>query len=91
MSVALPDVLSYLADEVPDGHRLTADDLHFVRTADVEGTRYWIWRFDEPEGGEPAYVTVSVEEGGPHAIGYEADYYGLTPEQFILGDYHGVI
>lgn len=83
-------VLDYLSDEVPDGESLTASDLVFVRTAQVENSRYWIWRFNEPDG-DAAYATVSAAPDGTATIGYETDYYGLTPEQFILGDHHQVL
>jgi hypothetical protein len=84
--VPLGDLLSYLAIEVPDGESLAAEDLTFLRTALVDQTR--IWSFDEPDG-DPAFATVSA---APEVVtvGYETDYYGLTPEQFILGDYHNV-
>ena len=86
--VSLDDV-SYLADEVPGGASLTRGELTFLRTAQVEASKYWIWRFREPEGGDEAYVTVATADGA-ETIGYETNYYGLSPEQFILGDYHGV-
>ena len=86
--VPLGDLLSYLAIEVPDGESLAAEDLTFLRTALVDQTRYWIWSFDEPGGGR-AYATVSAGSEGV-TVGYELDYYGLTPEQFLLGDYHNV-
>lgn len=89
-AVPLDDILRYLADEVPGGEALTADALTFVRTAQVADTRYWLWRFNEPDGGEPAYATVSVLPTGQCTIGYDDNYYGLTPEQYILGDYHQV-
>ena len=76
-------ILDYLAIEVPDGGSLNPSDLTFVRTARVEETSYWIWRFTEPDG-HAAYATCSVSRDGKHAVGYETDYYGLTPEQFIL-------
>jgi hypothetical protein len=87
--VAIQDVLDYLTREVPGGDLLSATDLTFQQTAAVGTTRYWIWSFDEPDGGEPAYATVS-EDNGQLTVGYDANYYGLTPEQFMLGEYHGV-
>src|SRR6476646_1098528 len=39
------DILSYLADEVPDGGQLSWADLRFLRTAQVEESAYWVWRF----------------------------------------------
>jgi hypothetical protein len=51
--VPLDDLLRHLADEVPGGEALTADALSFVRTALDADTRYWLWRFNEPDGGIP--------------------------------------
>jgi hypothetical protein len=86
--VPLDDLLRYLADEVPGGEALTADALLFVRTAQVADTRYGLWRFNEPDSGDPAYATVSLLSISQCAVGYGDNYYGLTPEQYILGDYH---
>lgn len=83
-------LLQYLADEVPDGDQLAESDLHFVRTAQVADAEYWVWRFREPGAdGQGAFLTVS-RRGGQVCVGYETDYYGLTPEQYVLGDYHQV-
>lgn len=86
--VPISEVLRYLADEVPAA--LSEADLTFRRTAVVEGTRYWVWSFTEPDGGSAAYVTVSMSPAGATTLGYEDDYYGLSPEQYVLGDYHNV-
>lgn len=88
--VSIPELLDYLRDEAPDGEELQAEDLRFIRTAQVAERAYWIWAFREPGGGESAYLTVSQDAKGAVTIGYETDYYGLTPEQYMLGDYHGV-
>jgi hypothetical protein len=88
--VLLEELLDYLSDEVPGGERLRPDDLRFLRTAQVADQRYWIWSFSEPDGGDLAYATVALGPGGTQTVGYETDYYGLTPEQFMLGDYHNV-
>jgi hypothetical protein len=88
--VPVADLLAYLADEVPDGDSLTRGDLTFVRTARVADAEYWVWRFREPgPRGEDAFATVS-RSGRQVTLGYGTDYYGLSPEQFVLGDYHQV-
>lgn len=87
--VELNRILNYLSLEVPNGDCLQPDDLEFLRTADVEGTAYWIWRFLEPKGDQ-AYAVVSHRPDGVVTVGYDTNYYGLSPEQFILGDYHNV-
>jgi hypothetical protein len=88
--VRIADLLTYLRDEVPGGQRLQPADLTFLRTAQVGDSRYWIWCLNEPDGGDPAYATVSVEDSGRVTSGYDTNTYGLTPEQFMLGDYHKV-
>lgn len=88
--VAMTDLLDYLAREVRDGEQLTATDLTFLRTAQVETTEYWVWQFKEPgPDGDDAYATVS-RSGNQATLGCDTNYYGLSPEQFILGDYHQV-
>lgn len=86
--VSVSEILEYLALEVPDGDQLTADDLEFVRTAKVAERDYWIWRFNEPDGDD-AYATVYLSRKWfETCTGYDTNYYKLTPEQYILGDYH---
>jgi len=85
----LDDIVEYLRMESTDGDAVDASQLTFRRTAQVADRRYWIWSFRESDGSN-CYVTVSVGPDGDDSIGYEEDYYGLTPEQFMLGDYHQV-
>jgi len=87
--VAVDEILEYLAVEAVDGDVLGAEDLQFVRTARVAECDYWIWRFAESDGSA-AYVMVSRRPTGQTCVSYDTDYYGLSPEQFMLGDYHGV-
>jgi hypothetical protein len=87
--VPIEQILDYLGDEVPNGDLLEAEDLVFIRTAQVAEIAYWIWRFEEPDG-TPAYATVSRDPDGSVCIGYDSNDFGLTPEQFMLGEYHNV-
>jgi len=82
-------LLAYLNVECADPGSATAKQLTFLRTAEVEKQRYWIWEFREQDGTK-CYATVSQSATGETCIGYDEDYYGLSPEQFILGDYHNV-
>lgn len=81
------ELLAYLAIEVPDGELLTGADLNFVRTSQVAESRYWLWRFNEPRGDD-AFLTVSQGPEGATTTGYSDNYLNLSPEQFILGDFH---
>jgi len=86
---SLDSLLDYLELEVPHGDLLTEEDLSFIRTANVKGANYWIWSFHEP-GGDEAFATVCREPDGTTVIGFDSNYYRLSPEQFILGSYYRV-
>lgn len=77
-----PHMLEYLEIE---GFVLD-NKLKFLRTAKVEDCIYWIWEFTSDS--EKTYATAQRDKDGEITIGFETDYYGLTPEQYILGDYH---
>lgn len=87
--VSLDDVVAYLRLESPDGESVQADQLRFLRTALVAQHRYWIWAFRESDGTD-CFATVSESPDGTTCTGYGDNYHGLTPEQFVLGDYHNV-
>ena len=91
--VPVEEILEYLKLECPGGEELRNEDMKFCRTALVEGFKYWIWSFYEPDGGRPAYATVAKYArwlifNRTTIIGYETNDYGLSPEQYILGNYH---
>ena len=84
----IEQIVEYLRTEAyPE--ELTDTDLEFLRTASVEGVDYWTWRFTESEGSE-CFVTVS-RRGSETTVGYEENYDGLTPEQFMLAESRGWI
>ena len=87
--VSMSDIINYLHEESLDGETIQASQLFFLRTAQVAEKRYWIWSFQESDGSA-CYVTATVSPDGSTSIGYEENHYGLSPEQFILGDYHNV-
>jgi hypothetical protein len=84
----MDELRGYVALESPDGSAVEAQRFKFLRTAKVEAREYWIWSFKESDASR-AYVTVSRSAEGVE-IGYSPDFHDLTPEQFMLGDYHGV-
>lgn len=84
--VPMVEILHYLSLESPDGDEITAADLRFLRTAQVADAEYWIWDFHESTGVK-CYVTVQRKVDGI-CIGYDEDYWGLTPEQYMLAEYH---
>lgn len=83
--VPMLDVVEYLALE---GEDVSKAELVFLRTAQVAESRFWIWRFADAEGRE-CYATVETR-GRSSIISYDTNWYGLSPEQFMLGEYHGV-
>jgi hypothetical protein len=87
--VSMKEILDYLHLESPDGEEVEETALLFLRTAQVAEKAYWLWQFTESDGTE-CYVTVSMTSQGETCIGYEQNGYGLTPEQYLLGDYYNV-
>jgi hypothetical protein len=88
---SMAGILEYLDYEAPGGEHSGSEEvipfqLEFVRTALVEGTRYWIWRFTDSDARE-SYVTVAIDPTGRQITGYDESF-GFTPEQFILADYY---
>jgi hypothetical protein len=77
-------VVEYLAIEVPD-EEISADDLEFVRTAEIDGWRCWLWSFVDLYG-EDCYVAASVWPSGGISVLYDPAR-GRTAEQFIWFDY----
>ncbi len=51
--------------------------------------KYWMWRCTDPSAAD-SYAVVSLDPDGSYTIGYDENYYRLSPEQFMLGDYHSV-
>ena len=88
--VPMDHIQDYLKLEDADRGSVETRELRFIRTALVERTQYWIWDYRESDGAH-CYVTVSQSPEGHTCLGTRGDWLGLTPEQFILGDYHQVI
>jgi hypothetical protein len=87
--VSINEILEYLELETDSEEPISNKGLVFLRTAQVVDEKYWIWEFWDNEN-EKCYVTVSQSQNGSTSIGYDEDYYHLTPEQFILGTFHNV-
>jgi hypothetical protein len=89
--VTMNEILEYLGQEAPGGAESGSQEviefqLEFLRTALIEATQYWIWRFADLEGTE-CYVTVALRPDRNTVTGYDESF-GFTPEQFILADYY---
>lgn len=78
------DLLEYLSCE---GDDLDAEDLEFLRSAQVAERKYWAWRYPDT-AGQWAYAFVSEGEDGQVSMGCDSEE-DLAIEQAILADYHG--
>ena len=98
--VPMDHILEYIGYEAPGGEHSGSEQtkefqLEFVRTASVESSRYWIWRFADVEGIE-SYVLVELKPSPKTAGAYDTvtaydGSFGLTPEQFILAAHYDTI
>ena len=83
-------ILEYLDIEAPGGsesgsENVVSFDLKFVRTASVNGSKYWLWSFTDGYGTD-CFVAVR-KEGNHTVVGYD-ETFGLTPEQWLGMDYY---
>lgn len=86
-----PEVLErigeYLAVESADCEFIEAN-LKYIRSAIIEDTHYWIWEYYESDNNK-CYVTVSMSPT-QNILGMR-DAWEFSPEQYIYGDYHGIL
>jgi hypothetical protein len=92
--VPMKDILEYLSCEAPGGEHSGSAEvidfrLEFMRTALVEQTRYWIWRFRDSRDCE-SYITVGVDSGGQEMMSYD-ETFGLSPEQRIMAEHYDFV
>jgi len=92
--VPTSEILDYLSYEAPGGEHSGSTEviefqLEFVRTALVEQTRYWIWRFADSDNRE-SYVTVGIDGSGQQMMSYD-ETFGLSPEQRILAEHYDLV
>lgn len=87
--VSRENMLEYLSCEALDGENARSVPLIFVRTAAILKNKYWLWRFTDGDGVE-AFLCVEQKCGNQFNISYLANDYGLTPEQYLLGQYYRV-
>ncbi len=80
----LDELVEYLSLEADAD--LRAEDLTFLRSAQVGDHRYWIWQF-KGTSLEPWYATVSESPNGSICLGCDSAE-GLTPEQFMLAGHN---
>ena len=88
---SLKDILEYLDVEAPGGSQAGSEnvvpfDLYFIRTALVNGSKYWIWGF---KGEDDLDCYVAVQQTQRESILGFDEAFGLTPEQWLVLDYYG--
>ena len=90
----MAEILDYLSYEAPGGEHSGSTEviefrLEFVRTAVVEQTRYWIWRFRDSRDCE-SYVTVGLDARGQQILSYD-ETFRLSPEQRIMAEHYDFV
>ena len=90
--VRMREILEYLDVEAPGGSESGSStvidfELRFIRTALVNGSRYWLWGLKD-EDGTDCYVAVQLRPNGQQVLGYDEGF-GLTPEQWLVLEYYG--
>jgi hypothetical protein len=71
-----------------EGAPVDPKQISFVRTAQVEDCRYWMWEYRVE--GTPSYAFV-MEDGEGAWLSNRAAQPALTPEEILLADYESAI
>ena len=86
--VSVAELLRYVRSNVEGARGLRAEQLRFVRTAQVEECRYWMWRFHS--AGTTFYALVMQDAEGPWMTCHETGS-RLAPEEVLLADYRTAV
>jgi len=90
------EILEYIGIESADVENADPKHLRFLRTAQVGDDQCWIWSYTEVDG-DLCYVTYWVHAAGGNTLGMSSAKAGyetetpLTPEQYMLAEYHELI
>jgi hypothetical protein len=71
-----------------EGAQVDPQRIAFVRTAQVEACRYWMWQYEVQ--GAPSYALVMEDGDGAWLSSYAGEP-RLTPEEVLLADYHNAL
>lgn len=85
--VSAPELVRYVRAH-GGGPEVAPEQIAFVRTAQLEACRYWMWRY--PSKGRPSYALVMEDSEGAWLSSYEAET-RLTPEEVLLADYRNAL
>ena len=88
--VSPTELREYVASESADADEADFDRLAFLRTAQVDSKRCWIWSYVEADG-TLCYLTCRLAPSGPRMVGMSeaAAVPGgqpLTPDQYLLAE-----
>lgn len=85
--VSAHELLRYVRSNAEGARHVRLDQLVFVRTAQVQECRYWLWRF--PAAGLASYALVMQDAEGPW-LSCQQSLGGLAPEEILIADYRTV-
>jgi hypothetical protein len=85
--VSAPELLRYVRSNAEGARHVRLDQLVFVRTAQVQECRYWLWRF--PAAGLASYALVMQDAEGPWLSCHQS-LGGQAPEDVLIADYRTV-
>lgn len=86
--IPMTELVRYLRTHTDGARRLVPSDLAFVRTAQVEECRYWMWRYRV--AGARWHALVMEDAAGPWMTCQRADERSM-PEEVLLADYRAAV
>jgi hypothetical protein len=87
--IPVTEVMDYVRVESADLDDAKEESLRFIRTAQVEDSRYWLWSYTESDG-ELCYVFFRVSADGDTFLSLSSTG-GLSPELYLLADFYELV
>ena len=81
------ELARYVRAHTP-GTEIDPRQIAFVRTAQVEQCRYWMWQYQVQ--GAPSYALVMENDEGAWLSSYSGEKH-LSPEEVLLADYQSAL
>jgi hypothetical protein len=87
--ISVTEVMDHVRRESADLDDSKEESLRFIRTAQVEGSRCWLWSYTESDG-EVCYAFFRESTDGDTFLSLTSTS-DLTPEQYLLADHYDLV
>ena len=94
--IPFEEVMEYVRMESADYDQAQEESLRFLRTAQVNDDKFWLWSYTESDG-ELCYVVYRQSPDGSSLLGLSSAQpdmdrpHVLSPEQYLVAEYYDLV